>query len=173
MRQMEPHYAPDMPAALDSDAEIMADEFGLKIEVATRICHNIRVAMEKERWEVAAPILSDAIGLMIQPCRNLNGRLLGLVFSFGLADVVNGNTEMGIQSMADEGRRHGVSRALMSHYKREWDNLFSRYGRVFGKSPEACEKNRAARMRVIKRGNKDASSANAPVSRRRTTPDDL
>ena len=150
-QQIEPHYLPDMAGELDSAAEILADEFGLKMEVALGIVNKLRRSAEQQQWEIAAPILSDVISLMIQPCRNLKGRIWGLVFSWGLADVANGNSTLGIQSMADEGRRNGVSRALMSHYKREWDNLFSRYGRVYGKSPEACEKNRAARLRVLGR----------------------
>lgn len=151
MNHIEPNYTPDMAQELDSAAEILADEFRIPLHTAVAICNKFRIDSRHAQWENAAPILSEIISLVILPCRNLKGRILGLVFSFGLADVANGNPELGIQSMADEGRRQGVSRALLSHYKREWDNIFGRYGRVFGKSPEACEKNRAARIRVLRK----------------------
>lgn len=151
MNNLEPHYHPDMAKELDSVAEILADEFRITLPTAIGICNKLKLGSEREQWVVAAPLVAEVISLIIQPCRNLKGRIWGLVFSFGLADVANGNPILGIQSMADEGRRHGVSRALMSHYKREWDNLFGRYGRVFGKSPEACEKNREARLKVLRK----------------------
>lgn len=141
-----------MASSLDSMAEMLADEFKIPLPAALGICAKLKINSDEAQWEIAAPLLAEVISLIIQPCRNLKGRIWGLVFSFGLADVANGNMDAGIQSMADEGRRHGVSRALMSHYKREWDNIFERYGRVFGKSPEACQKNRSARLRVLKRG---------------------
>jgi hypothetical protein len=228
MNQVEPHYHPDMAAELDSAAEILADEFGLKRDLAIAIWNRFNREASVERWRVCGPVvagvlrrllesngnlkamvsalpfsfglemehqdcitlpsmarrwkiseeeigsakmawdaffcgfnlwdlwpqrqvLSDTIYLLVQPCRNLKGKILGAVFSFGVIDVLGDKSDVDIQSMADEGRRHGVSRALMSHYKREWDTLFGRYGRVFGKSPEACEKNREARLRVLRK----------------------
>jgi hypothetical protein len=148
--QPEPSYRPDIAAELDSPAEILADEFKIPLVTALAIYNRFQQT-ELSRWEIAAPILHDVLGALIQPSRNLKAKIWGLVFSSELADVANGNKINGIGSMSDEAKRQDVSRALLSKYKRDWDKLFGRYGRTFGKSPEACEANRRARLRVLDR----------------------
>lgn len=150
-QQIEEHYTPDLAAALDSEAEILADEFKLSLQTAEAICARFRQAAHKTKWETTAPIVMDVIRWLILPSRNLKAKVWGLVFSSDLADVANGNRSENIGNMSDEAKRQGVSRALMSNYKRECDKLFGHYGRVFGKSPEACEANRIARLRVLER----------------------
>ena len=165
--QPEEHYTPDMAEEIDLPAEILADAVGiplakakLVIEVLPRkpilIQQILRDAAPDWKWIIAAPIVTDMIRLLIKPSRNLNAKVWGLVFSSDLADVANGSKRDGIGSMTDEAKRLGVSRALVSNYKRTWDKLLGRYGRVFGKSPEACESNRRARIRVLNRQRKAA-----------------
>ena len=51
---------------------------------------------------------------LTRPCKNLNAKIWGLVFALGL-DELNG-----ISSQAEIAREIGCSRALISHYTREW-----------------------------------------------------
>lgn len=150
--QAEDHYTPDMASILDSEPAILADEFKIPLATSIAICTRFRERENATKWETAAPIVTDVIRFLILESRNLKAKVWGLVFSSDLADVANGNNREGIGNMTDEAKRQGVSRALLSNYKREWDKLFDTYGRVFGKSPEACESNRKARLRVLARG---------------------
>lgn len=153
-------YMPDMAEEIDAPAEVLAEAAGIGVAEAKRVLNvlpkhplliqKILLTHNREwQWIIAAPVVADVIRFLILECRNLKAKVWGLVFSFGLADIANGNADDGIGNMTDEAKRQGVSRALMSNYKREWDKLFNRYGRVFGKSPEACENNRKARFRVL------------------------
>lgn len=158
--QPEEHYTPDMAGDIDLPAEILAEDCGITVAEANRVfaaipkrpqlLHPIILAIGEEwRWIIAAPIVTDVIRFLIIEARNLRAKVWGLVFSSDMADVANGNRTEGIDSMADVAKRIGVSRALLSSYKRLWDEKLGRYGRVFGKSPEACEENRKARYRVL------------------------
>ena len=147
------HYTPDVARMMDDRriAMILADAYEMGLPEAISLVG--RLGPEGLHDDgMHSQLISDVIAWLIKPCRNLPAKILGLACSFEIVDLLNGNRILGIDSMADEARKRGLSRADISHWKRVADKQFSRYGRVFGKSPEACKANRVARLRVLRHG---------------------
>jgi hypothetical protein len=86
------------------------------------------------------------LSILIQPQKNIMTVVWGLAFSVGIVSESDGTGSMA--AMAERMRMH---RATLSYWKRRWDTLLGKHGRLYGKSPATCERLREARMRVLAR----------------------
>jgi hypothetical protein len=138
-------YYTDMADEIDSLADRIAQMF--KEGGADRIAHWHLSALEAEASSAVAKRTAQIVAFLFQPCRNVRAKILGLMFSSELATRLNG-----VRNMSDQAKKDGVSRALISHYSREWDRTFGyKISRAFGKSPQACRKYSEARVRYLER----------------------
>ena len=142
---LEPYYTPDPAESIDSPAQVIAETFGVPIDVSLRFCawHDARIKAETET--AVAKRTADIVAFLFQPCRNPRAKILGLLFSSELATRLNG-----VRNMSEQAKKDRVSRALISHYSRQWDRTFGyKISYAFGKSKEACEKYKQARIKYL------------------------
>ena len=107
-------YTPDIASEIDSEEEIVADEYGVTLQTARRIL--------KDRHEVVrrhqAEILGAIIGQLLAG-NNLNVKVHSLAIAFGF-DQLNG-----FHSQSEIARELGCTRALISHYVLGWRDVLS------------------------------------------------
>lgn len=136
---IEPSYTPDVAMAIDT----LEDE--LSEMAPPQIVHWHRNQIKTETDSAVARRTSEIVSFLFQPCKNPRAKILGLMFSSELATRING-----VRNLSQQAKKEGVSRALISHYAREWDRTFGyKISQAFGKSPEACEKYRKARIKYL------------------------
>jgi hypothetical protein len=140
-------FEPDMSDLLDSPAEIIADQFLIGITAARRVVVWHAQEMTRAQAEGGFGIIAEIIRVLNQPCKNRQARDWALSFAFGFARRLNG-----VRDMSHAARQLNCSRALLSHYKRQWDRLLPPNIRIYGKSPEACKKYRESRNAFLARG---------------------
>jgi predicted transcriptional regulator len=107
-------YTPDMAALIDSEEEIIADEFGVTLKQARHIIAYARSASRRTQAE----ILASVIGLLIRS-KNMPVMVHALAIAFGL-DELNG-----AHSQAEIAKNLGVTRALVSHYVVGWRDVLA------------------------------------------------
>jgi hypothetical protein len=107
-------YEPDMADLIDLPEEILADEYGVSIDVARRILSDREDLARRGQ----AQILASVIGLLIQS-RNINVQVHALAIAFGM-DQLNG-----AHSQSEIARELGVTRALVSHYVLAWRDVLA------------------------------------------------
>ncbi|MBA3834210.1 MAG: hypothetical protein H0X34_20420 [Chthoniobacterales bacterium] len=154
-RTVHEAFVPDMAELTDKPHEIMAENFGIPLAAAARIQAWHDAEMAGAWQERFVHDFAKIMSVLLQPNGDMAAKVWGLAFSFGLASRMNG-----VQSMAAVARRlfpkghpkEARSRALLSHYKRFWDNALPSTVRIFGKSPEACAKYSAARIAFVETG---------------------
>jgi hypothetical protein len=107
-------YWPDIAAEIDSEEEIIADKYGVSLDVARQIIEE-RDTLARQ---LQAEILANVIGLILRG-RNIQVMVHSLAIAFGL-DELNG-----AHSQAEIARQLGVTRALVSHYVLGWRDVLS------------------------------------------------
>ena len=146
----EASYTPDMAAECDSESDELAEEFfwfvknnipASKMQVDWLVMKEVIscagrwgiTVQERERknlsglaWEMFGGVFTFILG-----AKNVKACVYGIAFAFGL-DQLNGT-----KSIAAAAKEMGVTRALLSHYKRAAGDFFSIYITKFGKSQEA------------------------------------
>lgn len=146
-------FRPDMAAAIDSPAEILADQFMIGITLAAAIWQWHVSAMNRAEQEAQARVTGLIVSYIIRPHKNRKVRDIGIAFSQGFARELNG-----IRDMADAAAKFGCTRALISHEKRKFDrHMLPPNTTLYGKSPEACKKYKEARLRVLTRNGKNGN----------------
>jgi hypothetical protein len=108
-------YTPDIAAEIDTEEEILADEYRVSLTTARQILAD----RNKNQRCGQALILGQVIGLLLRSGNNLPVMVHALAMAAGL-DQLNG-----AHSEAEIARRYGVSRALLSHYVVGWRDLLS------------------------------------------------
>lgn len=142
---VEPSYYPDFATEIDSLTDRIAQM--IKEGGPSRVANWHLSALEAESHSAVARRTSQIVAFLFQPCRNIREKIAGLMFSCELATRING-----MRNQTQWAKKHNLSRALVSHYSREWDRTFGyKISRAFGKSPEACAKYSAARLRYLGR----------------------
>ena len=140
---VEPSYAPDMAAEIDSLIDQIAQM--IKEGGPGRVAHWHLCVVESESRSAVANRMKQIVAFLFQPCRNIREKIAGLMFSSELATTING-----VRNMTAWAKKNGYSRALVSHYSRAWDKTFGyKISQAFGKSPEACAKYREARIKYL------------------------
>jgi predicted transcriptional regulator len=107
-------YWPDIAAEIDSEVEIVADEYGVDIATAKRIVAYRDGAVRQEMALIFGRVLGILIG-----ARNLPVMVHSLALAAGL-DQLNG-----AHSEAEVARQLGVTRSLVSHYVVGWRDVLS------------------------------------------------
>jgi len=107
-------YWPDIAAEIDSEVEIVADEYGVDIATAKRIVAYRDGAVRQEMALIFGRVLGILIG-----ARNLPVMVHSLALAAGL-DQLNG-----AHSEAEVARELGVTRSLVSHYVVGWRDVLS------------------------------------------------
>jgi hypothetical protein len=107
-------YYPDMASEIDTEREIIADEYGVSLEKADRIIADRKNAHTQSE----ALILGQVIGLLINS-KNLPVMTHALALAAGL-DQLNG-----AHSETEVAKKLGVSKAILSHYVVGWRDLLS------------------------------------------------
>lgn len=110
----EKSYTVDIAAAIDTEQEIVADDFGVSLETAQRI---INYANDISR-RLEAGMLASVIGMLLQS-KNM------VVMIHSLAIAFNLNELNGVKSQSEIAKKLGVTRALISHYVIAWRDLLS------------------------------------------------
>lgn len=156
----EPAYWPNPADWCDDDADKLAEQLGCSRGLALRVMALLggvagagRAATERsdvQSMQVALEMLSQLLALLVQPAKNQEAWIWGLIFAAGL------NSSNGARSMAAVARRikgkkgRPVGRALISHYEREWRLAVPWLSNLkFCRSQAAVENSRAARRRVV------------------------
>lgn len=107
-------YEVDMAAMIDTEEEIIADEFGVTLPLSRRIIKLRDDAVRREQ----ATMLASVIGLLIR-AKNLPAMVHSLALAFGLSEL------NGVHSQSEVARRLGVTRALISHYVVGWRDILA------------------------------------------------
>jgi predicted transcriptional regulator len=107
-------YEQDFAAAIDTEAEILADRYGVSLKVANLI---IRDNKSKQTQQDAL-ILGQVIGLLMAS-KNLPVMIQALAIAAGLDQLNGARSE---KEIADQ---LGVTRSLLSHYVVGWRDLLS------------------------------------------------
>jgi predicted transcriptional regulator len=105
LHENQASYTPDFAAEIDTEEEIIADDFGVSIYQARKIIRMREDAVIRNQ----SLILARVIGLLLQS-NNLPATIHALALASGL-DQLNGK-----KSQAEIARELGVTRALISHY---------------------------------------------------------
>jgi hypothetical protein len=114
---MEKVYYPDIATEIDKEEEILAEELKCSIPIARKVMQKIKEDRENHAGnnrEVFSRIISK-----LMESTNTKASLYGLACAGGL-DALNG-----LRSQAEISRKHGVSRALISHYTVAWADYMS------------------------------------------------
>jgi hypothetical protein len=136
----------DMAGLVDAPHEELAERLGISPAAAERVLAWHAEALEETITAEVGVCLARVVSLLLLPQKNLIATIWGLAFSIGIITAADG-----VQSMSERADRMRMHRASLSYWKRRWDALLGRYGHLNGKSPETCERLRAARMRVLGR----------------------
>lgn len=107
-------YTPDFAAAIDSEEEIIADEFGVSLKQARRIIKLRDDAIRREQ----AMMLAGIIGALTES-KNLPVMVHALAVAFGFDEMNGWHSESEIAS------KLGCSRALISHYVVGWRDVLA------------------------------------------------
>jgi predicted transcriptional regulator len=107
-------YWPDIAAEIDTEVEIVADEYGVDLATAKRIVAYRDGAVRQEMALIFGRVLGILIG-----ARNLPVMVHSLALAAGL-DQLNG-----AHSEAEVARELGVTRSLVSHYVVGWRDVLS------------------------------------------------
>ena len=110
----EKSYTHDIAEAIDTEQEIIADEFGVSLETAQRIVYYAR----DQSRRLEAGMLASVIGMLLQS-KNM------VVMIHSLAIAFNLNELNGVKSQSEIAKKLGVTRALISHYVIAWRDLLS------------------------------------------------
>lgn len=114
LTERQASYWPDIAAEIDSEEEIIADEYGVSIETARRIITERETLARRFQAET----LASVIGLLLRG-RNLQVMVHSLAIAFGLEEL------NGAHSQAEIARQLGVTRALVSHYVLGWRDVLA------------------------------------------------
>jgi predicted transcriptional regulator len=107
-------YEHDYAAAIDKPHEILADRYGVSLEVAKQIIRD----NQHSKTEQDALIIGQVIGLLMAS-KNLPVMVHALAIAAGLDQLNGAKSE---KQIADE---LGVTRSLLSHYVIGWRDLLS------------------------------------------------
>jgi hypothetical protein len=130
------------PFDVDRPEWILAEELNLGLEEATRVLkwHEKHVHREVE-WAKAEQ-LTRVVGFLIKPCGNLRVIVRSLALATGLAEL------NGTHSQAEEARKLGVTRSLISYYVTAWADLLGIEVFNFRKASSSRETYRAAQKKA-------------------------
>ena len=107
-------YEHDYAAAIDKPHEILADRYGVRLDVAKQIIKDTEYA----KTEQDALIIGQVIGLLMAS-KNLPVMVHALAIAAGL-DQLNG-----ARSEKEVADSLGITRSLLSHYVVGWRDLLS------------------------------------------------
>lgn len=113
-------YTPDMSALIDTEVQLIADEYGVSLHEAQQI---IQYAHNKSR-ALQAELLASVIGLLLQS-KNIPVMVHSLALAFGLNEL------NGAKSQSDIAKHLGVTRALVSHYVVGWRDMLTGNSKPF------------------------------------------
>lgn len=152
-------YWPDVAGEIDRPEEVLAEQLGLSPEQARRVLawamHRERVGRDSEHARQMRSICAE---LMPRKGASVEAVVGGLLAASGLlAGTAFSTMEAIAAAMAQEvtcpscGKSHvrEVSRALLSHWAREWTQRLGIQNFRHVRDEATREKSRAARLRVL------------------------
>ena len=139
----EESYETDMAGAIDRPEERLAEQFNISVFAARMVHTHILEQIRSGINESVPAEVRRVVAWLLRPCRNHKAKTYGLAFSFELIDSG--------ENMSQVASRLGLHRADLSHWKRDADRKLHSTNTTYGKSPEACEKYRVGRLRVLDR----------------------
>ncbi len=145
----------DMAGEIDRPEERLAEQFGISVFKAALMNAYILQRIQQGINEAVPSAVRTVVAWLLRPCRNHKAKTFGLAFSFELIDSG--------ENMSQVASRLGLHRADVSHWKRDADKKLHSTNTTYGKSPEACEKYRVARFRVL--GKQNLTTDNTDGSR--------
>ena len=122
---------PDIAAALDTETEIIADQFGVDLPAAARILAWHAAAMAHAMLTREADLLAVVVGGLLAS-KNVRIASAGLAFASSMAAV------NGLGSQAEYARSIGVSRTILSKSAKAWQRQLNLHTSPFQKSEAAC-----------------------------------
>jgi len=122
----------DIAAAVDTLADMLAEEHGISSEAAAAIAKWHTRNVEAEAISYKAFLFQRLIAGFIEP-GNLRIRAAGLAFAANLAAL------NGIGTLREFARKNGVTPAAVSKEKRRWQKDLKLPPSPHGKSEEACQ----------------------------------
>lgn len=103
-----------MAELIDKAEEIIADEYGVSLDIAKRILADRHNVSRRGKAET----LGNIISYIIQS-RNPTLQVYALAIAYGM-DQLNG-----VHSQSEVARNLGVTRALVSHYVLQWRDILA------------------------------------------------
>jgi DNA-binding MarR family transcriptional regulator len=150
---MEPHYTFDPAAAIDDEADLLAEELGCSRGLALRILardkqreeHRLISATMDEK-EIIRRTLRRVLFELVLP-GNTQVRVWSLMFASGLVHIC----KCPPRSQAEKAEELGVTRATMSHFVRRAKRIWAFEDTTYSRTESAVRNSRDARLRVVHR----------------------
>jgi hypothetical protein len=126
---------------IDTPEECFADDFGVDRDTARRILAWDKARVERAKIEGIVKLLAGLVGIFLERCKNREARDFGMAWAFDFANRLNN-----VRDIAHTARQLDCTRALVSRYKRRFDELLPPQLRVNGKTAKACRAYTVARL---------------------------
>jgi hypothetical protein len=135
---------PDMAATIDSEHDILMEQFGLARQQAEAVCMWANQREHDAARTMQAKVLGAILGQFLgQKTADANTMFWALAFQSGVARHL---TRHNPNSKAKE---LGVTRALMSYWQKVWEAELGLHDLTYAKTDEAREKYREARKAYV------------------------
>lgn len=138
--------SPDMAAAIDSEHEVLMEQFDLDVEQALAL---LKWAKEREHAAartMQAKVLGSILGQFLgEKTADAKVMFWALAFQSGVARHLTSHNPK------TKAEQLGVTRALMSYWQKVWESELELHDLTYAKTPEAREKYRAARKAYIRK----------------------
>jgi len=142
------HDFVDVAASADRPQDIIREIFHLSGDQAERVWAWHSAAVSRAEEGARSRQLKRIVGVLIRPMKDVSAVIIGLAMASGQVGDMSLN---GYSSGAEAARKLGKHRATLSHWKRFWQDLLHLTDETYGKTKEAKEKYRAARLKVVAR----------------------
>ncbi len=143
---IEEEYLEAIPSSqlfdVDRDEWKLAEELNLGFEESLRVLQWHQKVVEREVEWAKSEQLTRVVGFLIKPCKNLRVIVRSLALATGLAEL------NGTHSQAEEARKLGVTRSLISYYVTAWADLLGIDVFNFRKSSSSRETYSAAQKKA-------------------------
>jgi hypothetical protein len=144
----------EISISIDSPEECFADDFNVDVDTARKILAWHNAQLERAKVAGVVRLLADLVGILLERCKNREARDFGLAWAFGFANRLNN-----VRDIAHTARQLNCTRALISRYKRRFDELLPPQLRVYGKTAAAC--NAYTNSRLDKLGYRKKENGNS------------
>jgi hypothetical protein len=132
----------------DAPLDWLQDEFDLTPGQAEGVAKWARGLVRREREGSEGVLLTRTVMRLATGSQaNMAVMVWALAFQMGISDACETHA-----TPSGKARHLGVTRALMSHWMRYWEDLLGFRDQTHAKSKDARENMRKARMRVLERG---------------------